>query len=44
MMIVAHLDDDDDMANPYNFDYGFDDTDDALDEEDYEFYWSVWGI
>ena len=37
-MSVTNLDDDDDMANPYNFDFGSDDTDDALDEEDDEFY------
>ena len=44
MMIVTDLDDDDDMANPYNFDSGSDDIDDELDEEDDEFYWSVWGM
>ena len=38
MMIVTYLDDDDDMANPYNVDFGFDDTDDELDEEDDEGY------
>ena len=31
-MIITDLDDDDDMANPYNFYSGFDDTDDDLDE------------
>ena len=45
MMIVTDLDDDDDMANPYNVDSRSDDTDDAfdddLDEEYDEFYWSV---
>ena len=34
MMIVIHIDDNDDMANPYNVDYLSDDTDDDLDEED----------
>ena len=41
-------DDDDEMANPYNFDYVSDDTDDDLDEEDDdmdeeddEIYWKV---
>ena len=34
MMIVTDLDDDDDMANPYNVDYVYDDTDDDMDEED----------
>ena len=38
MMIVTDLDDDDDIANPYNVDFGSDDTDDELDEEDDEFY------
>ena len=33
-MIVIDLDNDDDMANPYNVDYGYNDTDDDLDEED----------
>ena len=41
-MIVTDLDDDDYMANPYNFDSGSDDTDDELDddldEEDDEVY------
>ena len=45
MMIVIDLDDDDDMANPYNVEYVSDDTDDDfdddLDEEDDEVYWSV---
>ena len=38
-MSVTDLDDDDDMANPYNVYYGFDDTDDELDDdldEEYE--------
>ena len=38
MMIVTGLDDDDDMANPYNVDSGSDDTYDYLDEEDDEVY------
>ena len=38
MMIVTDLDDDDDMVNPYNVEYGSDDTDDDLDEEDDEIY------
>ena len=38
MMSVTHLDDDDDMANPYNVESGSDDTDDELDEEDDEIY------
>ena len=33
-MSVTDLDDDDDMANPYNVDSTSDDTDDELDEED----------
>ena len=37
-MIVTDLDDNDDMANPYNVDSGSDDTDDELDEEGDEFY------
>ena len=32
-MSVTKLDDDDDMANPYNVDSGSDDIDDELDEE-----------
>ena len=50
MMIVNGLDDDDndDMANPYNVEFGSDDTDYDLDddlyEEDDEVYWSVWGM
>ena len=32
---------DDDMANPYNVDYVFDDTEDDMDEEDDEIYWKV---
>ena len=37
-MSITELDDNDDMANPYNVDFGFDDTDDNLDEEDDETY------
>ena len=37
-MSVTDLDDDDDMANPYNVHSGSDDTDDDLDEEDDEIY------
>ena len=41
-MIVTDLDDDDDMANPYNVNSGSDDIvdelDDDLDEEDDEIY------
>ena len=48
MMIITDLDDDDDMANPYNVDsvsdYIDDDLDDDLDEEDDEVYWRVWGM
>ena len=33
MMIISKLDDDDDMANPYNVDSGSNDIDDELDEE-----------
>ena len=40
MMIVTDLDDDDDMANPYNVDSRYDD----LDEEDDEVYWSIRGM
>ena len=36
MMIIIDLDDDDDMANPYNVESGSDDTDDDLDEEYYD--------
>ena len=44
MMIVTDLDDDDDMANPYNVDsVGSDDIYDDLDEEDDDVYWSVRG-
>ena len=39
-MIITDLDDDDDMADPYNVESGSDDTDDEfdddLDEEDDE--------
>ena len=48
MMIVTVLDSDDDMASPYNVDFGTDDTNDDLDkedddlnEEDVEIYWKV---
>ena len=44
MMIITDLDDNDDMANPYNIDSRSDDMDDDLDEEDDEVYWSVWGM
>ena len=44
MMIVTDLDDDDDMANPYNVDSVGDDTDYDLDEEDDEVYWIVRGM
>ena len=48
MMVITELDDDDDMANPYNVDSGSDDIDDDLDdelaEEDDEVYWRVWGM
>ena len=40
-MSVTDLDDDDDMANPFTVNSGFDDTDDDLDEEDDEIYWKV---
>ena len=40
-MIIINIDDDDDMANPYNVDYVSDDTDDDMDEEDDEIYWKV---
>ena len=43
MMIVIDLDDDDGMDNPYNVESSLDDTDDELDEEYNESYWSVWG-
>ena len=33
-MSVTDLDDNDDMANPYNVDSRYDDIDDDLDEED----------
>ena len=42
-MSAIELDDDDDMANPYNVDSRSDDTDDVLDEEDDEVYWNVQG-
>ena len=35
-MRVTDLDDDDDMANPYNVDSGSDDRDDDMDEDDGE--------
>ena len=38
-MSITDDDDGDDMANPYNVDSGFDDTDDEFDEEDDEVYW-----
>ena len=38
MMIVTNLHDDDDMENPYNVEFGYDDTDDDLDGEDDEVY------
>ena len=42
MMSVTDLDDNDDIANPYNVDFVFDDMDedldDELDEEDDEIY------
>ena len=41
MIIITDLDDDDDMANPYNVDSGYDDTNDDLDEEYDEIYWKV---
>ena len=41
MMIVTDLYDNDYMDNPYNVDYGSNDTDDYLDEEDDEIYWKV---
>ena len=41
MMSVTDDDNDNDMANPYNVDFGSDDTDDDLDEEDDEIYWKV---
>ena len=44
MVIITNMNDDDDMANPYNVDSGSDDTDDDLDEEDDEVHWSVWGM
>ena len=40
-MNVTDLEDDDDMANPYNVDSRSDDTNDELDEEDDEIYWKV---
>ena len=40
-MSITDLDDDDDMANPYNVDSGSDDIDDDLDEEEDEIYWKV---
>ena len=47
-MSVTNLDDNDDMANPYNVYFGSDDIDDDLDEEDDdvdeeydEIYWKV---
>ena len=35
-MIVIDLDNDDDMANPYNVDSIYDDTDDDFDDDLYE--------
>ena len=34
MINITYLDDDDDMANPYNVDSGSNDIDDDMDEED----------
>ena len=34
MMIITEINEDDDMANPYNVDSRSDDIDDELDEED----------
>ena len=34
LMSIIDLDDNDDMANPYNVEFGSDDKDDDLDEED----------
>ena len=44
MMNEIKIDDDDDMSNPYNVEFGLDDIYDDLYEEDDEFHWSVWGI
>ena len=41
MMIVTNLDYNDDMANHYNVNSRFDDTDDDNDEEYDEIYWKV---
>ena len=38
MMVVTDINDDDDMANPYNVDYGSDDVDNDLDAEYDEVY------
>ena len=38
MLIIIDIYDDDDMVNPYNVDYGLDDTDDDFDEEHDEVY------
>ena len=44
MMIVTDINDDDDMANPYNVDSRLDDINDDLDEYDDEVHWSVCGM
>ena len=44
MMIIIDIDDNDDMAKPYNVESRSDDTDDELDEDDDEVLWSVWGM
>ena len=44
MLIAIDLDDDEDIAIPYNVDSGLDDTDDDLDEEYDEVYLSVRGM
>ena len=41
MMIITNVDDDYDMANPYNVNSGSDDTDDDLNEEEDEIYRKV---
>ena len=32
------------MANPFNINFGVDDTNVELDEEECHWYWNVWGM
>ena len=43
-MSITNDDYDDDMAKPYNVDFGSDDTDDDLADDLDEVNWSIWGM